>query len=164
MSLCLIRNVYSFQDLKKKKVQEHTFSFSQHMATICWNSCPSFFSVENMSSGEQQYIMFVFSVPVSCMFFCRCVQEERASLQLSGSDFDLTRPLSVRMKLHKPCLFSLRACTGRGKPPSMCLCVSESARFTRVTTVEAVGALSCFARLRRAAACWPLKGLCLLHA
>lgn len=60
-----------------------------------------------MSSGELQYVVYVFSVPVSCMFFCRCVcsrvepEQERASVQLSGSDRDLTRPLFVHMKPRK---------------------------------------------------------------
>ncbi|CAB1422558.1 unnamed protein product [Pleuronectes platessa] len=36
-------------------------------------------------------------------------------------------------------------------PARLCLCVGESARFTRVTTVEAAGAVNCFPRLRRAA-------------
>lgn len=124
------------------------------------------FPRENMSSGEQQYTVCVFSVPVHVLLQVRaCVQcvepeGECASVQLSGSDYDLTRPLFVHMKSSAPpatlAMHRLPAC--------MCLCVSENARFTHVTAVEAAAALSCFARLRRAAARWPLKGLCLLHA
>ena len=62
-----------------------------------------------MSRGGQQYIVCVFPVTVSCMFFYRCVSAqhvlpkvERASVQLSGSDWDLTRPIFVHMELRKP--------------------------------------------------------------
>ena len=122
----------------------------------------------------QQNTVCVFCVPLPCMFLCRCVcvlqpEGERAPVQLSGCDYDPTRPLSVHMKPSRPRPPLLLPLCGRAQAsmeafPRMCLCVSESARFTRVTTVEAAGALSCFARLRRAAARWLLKGLCLLHA
>lgn len=111
---------------------------------------------------------------VHCVCVCACTLQvcvqcvvpegERALVQLSGSGYDLTRPLFVHTKpsKHRPshCVHA----QGLGVPSCMCLCVSESARFTRVTTVEAARALSCFGRLRRAAARWLLKGLCLLHA
>ncbi len=111
---------------KKKNVQEHTVSFSQHMAMICWGTCPSLFPRENMSSVEQQYIVCVFSVPVHA-FLQVCVQcvvpeGERALVQLSGSDFDLTRPLFVHMKLNKPRPSHCGHAQAVASPPA-CVCV-----------------------------------------
>lgn len=107
------------------------------------------------------------SLPLSCMFSCRCVSQrvvlerKRASVQLSGSDYNLFFPLS----LNKTPPISVCPRTWVVPSPRACvLCVSKSVCFTRVTTVEEPGALSCFAELRRAGACWLLKGLCLLHA
>lgn len=121
--------------------------------------------VKSMSCGEQQNIVCVLC-PCACFSAGVCVvpEGERALVQLSGSDYDLTRPLFVHMRPSKLRLSHCGHAQGGGEPACMCLCVSESARFTHVTTVEAAGALSCFARLRRAAARWLLRGLCLLHA
>lgn len=105
---------------------------------------------------EQQYIVCVSSLAAHVLLqVCVCVRAwgERASAQLSGSASDLGRPLSVPMK-SKVLLPASR----------VCLCVSENARFTHVTTAEAAALLSCFAGLRRAAARWRLKGLCSLLA
>lgn len=106
------------------------------------------------------------SLPLSCMFSCRCVskrvvlERKRASVQLSGSDYNLFSPVPEQ----NPAYFSVPAHMGSAEPRACVLCVSESVCFTRVTTVEEPGALSCFAELRRAGARWLLKGLCLLHA
>lgn len=64
-----------------------------------------------MSSGVQQQQQHTVYVCVCCpcaCFFCRCVcsvlclEGERAPVQLSGSDYGLTRPPSVHMKPCKP--------------------------------------------------------------
>lgn len=84
------------------------------------------FPRENMSSGEQQYTVCVFSVPVHVLLQVRaCVQcvepeGECASVQLSGSDYDLTRPLFVHMKSSAPPA-TLWPCTGC---LPACVCVS----------------------------------------
>lgn len=78
----------------------HGYDLSEH----------SLFPGKNMGNSTA----CVFSVLCClCVLFCRCVcvqcvepEGERASVQLTGSDYDLTRPLFVHMKQsepHPPC-------------------------------------------------------------
>lgn len=89
------------------------------------------------------------------MFFHRCVCACRRATCFSTAEWECLWP--------RPAPFcsqeseSAAACLA-------CLCVSENARFTHVTTAEAAVLLSCFAGLRRAATHWLLQGLCSLHA
>lgn len=88
-----------------------------------------------MSSGEQQYIVCVFSVPVH-VFLQVCVQcvvpeGERALVQLSGSDFDLTHPLFVHMKLSKPRPPHCGHAQAVASPPA-CVCVSVRVHVSHV--------------------------------
>ena len=140
-----------------------------------------FFPTRNMSSGT--------SCVCVCVCVCVCAHSVPAHVFLAGvclcvqcvlpwggtcsgtAEWEWPWPNPSHFVLSNAPPVTLWSCSSRWRAclpaclPRMCSCVSESARFTHVTTVEATGALSCFAKgLRRAAARWLLKGLCLLHA
>lgn len=137
-NLCVIRKVYSFQCwIKNKKGKREKFrnTLSASPNTWVWfarTAVPSLFPKRNMRSREKQHIVCVqslslcpacFSAGVCVHSQCVAPEGERASVQLSGSDRDLTRPLSARTKPRRPRPPHCSHATGGGEPACACVCV-----------------------------------------